>query len=264
MTPLISIFLLLVSCEHQDPVNRTFTIYSTNVRDSFEIYIDLPRNFKQGGTYDVFYYLDANLKSGKKLRRFIQDSVTLKDSCNTVYAGIGHIGNYRVLRRRDFTVPKIENKNTLGGSENFGQCENFYSFLKTELMPTIKNRYNIEIAHNSIFGHSFGGLFSIYCLFKNDTLFNYYYSLSPSLWINNRSIYNFNHLSGTSTFRRHLFLSVGSKETLNRIKSGTDDFDKFLKNKQYPFLAFEYKIYDGETHNSQVILSIEDIFKSTK
>jgi predicted alpha/beta superfamily hydrolase len=237
-------------------------MYSENVRDSFEIYINLPKSLKENDTCKVFYYLDANLKSGKKLRRFIKDSLINKESCRTIFVGIGHIGNYRVLRRRDFTVPKIKNLDTTGISENFGQIEPFYRFLVTELMPTINSSYTTSITDNSIFGHSFGGLFAVYCLFKNDIHFSKYYSLSPSLWINDYSIYDFNHLSETSNTNRSLFLSVGGMEIINRIKPGADEFEEYLNSKRYSHLVFDYKIYSGETHNSQVALSIEDIFKS--
>ena len=258
----ISLITLFASCERQNSSDRAFVIHSEYVKDSFEVYINLPNDFNQDEKYDVFYYLDANLKSGKKLRQFIQDSVLNKKSCKTIYVGIGHIGNYRVRRRRDFVVPKIENNDTVNISENFGQIDKFYMFLKAELIPTISNRYNTNKDDNTIFGHSFGGLFTIYCLFKNDTLFKNFYSLSPSLWINDYSIYDFNHLPNSSFDNRNLFLSAGSKETVNKIKSGANDFEAFIKKKQYPYLKFRYMLYQGETHNSQVIHSIREIFKA--
>jgi predicted alpha/beta superfamily hydrolase len=258
----ISLITLLTSCGKQKSSERTFVIYSEQVKDSFEIYINLPDEFKQDDKYDVFYYLDANLKSGKKLRQFIKDSMLNKKSCKTIYVGVGHIGNYRVLRRRDYIVPTVENNNLINISDNFGQAESFYKFLKTELIPTINRRYNTNNGNNSILGHSFGGLFTIYCLFKNDTLFRNFYSLSPSLWANYYSIYNFNHLPDTSSQNKNLFLSVGSMETINKIKPGADEFEQFINKKHYSYLRFSYKIYQGESHNSQVSHSINDIFNA--
>lgn len=258
----ITLITLLISCGKQNSTERTFVIYSEQVKDSFEIYVNLPNDYKQDDKYDVFYYLDANLKSGRKLRKFIQDSVLNKKSCKTIYVGVGHIGNYRVLRRRDYIVPKVENNDIVNISDNFGQAEYFYKFLKTELIPTINSRYNTKNLNNSILGHSFGGLFTIYCLFKNDTLFKNFYSLSPSLWANYYSIYNFNHLPNTSSQNKNLFLSVGSMETINKIKPGADEFEKFLNKKKYPYLRFRYIIYQGESHISQVSHSIYDIFNA--
>lgn len=220
----------------------------------------MPNNFRQEEKYDVFYYLDANLKSGKKLRQYVKDSVLNKKACKTIFVGVGHIGNYRIRRRRDYIVPEIENNKIVNVSENFGQVDNFYKFMSSELIPSINSRYNTNKGNNTIFGHSFGGLFAVYCLFKNDTLFRNFYSLSPSLWTNYYSIYNFNHLPDTSSQNIKLFLSVGSMETINKIKPGADDFEQFIKQKNYSYLNFKYMIYPGESHNSQVSHSIHDIF----
>src|SRR5262245_13630922 len=42
--------------------------YSRNVGDSFEIYISVPPTFDTNNTYNIAYYCDANLRSGKHLR----------------------------------------------------------------------------------------------------------------------------------------------------------------------------------------------------
>ena len=39
-------------------------MYSKNVKDSFDIYINLPKSYSPNKTYKAFYYLDANIKSG--------------------------------------------------------------------------------------------------------------------------------------------------------------------------------------------------------
>ena len=113
--------------------------------------------------------------------------------------------------------------------------------------------------NNSLLGHSFGGLFSIYSLLRNDTIFKNYYALSPSLWVSNYSIYKFNELNDSSKIKKKLFVSVGNLELLNRIKSSTDGLESFLQEKKYSYLNFKYVIYKGETHNSEVPCAISDI-----
>jgi uncharacterized protein len=261
MKSICSIFLVcfaLLSCG-QRTGNPTRVIYSSSAKDSFEIYITEPEHIDPSKKISVFYYLDANLKSGKKLREMVSRPEFEQKSNNTIFVGVGHIGDFHVLRRRDFILPTINNGDTAGLSSNYGQIENFYGFLKTELMPMINSAYNTDPKNNSILGHSLGGLFAFYCLFKNDTIFKNFYALSPSLWIDKYSIYKFNKLSQTDPARRELYFSSGSLEVLNRIKAGTNEMKLFLEKSNYPGLHYHYQVHEGKTHNSQVESSLNFI-----
>ena len=197
-----------------------------------------------------------------KIREIIRDSTLKEKFQNTIFVGIAHRGDFHVLRRRDFTVPQLEGTDTLGLSPNFGQIGHFYQFMKFELIPYIDKHYNTNTSDNSLFGHSFGGLFTIYSLLQNDTIFKHFYALSPSLWVNDYSIYKFNKLDQQSTIKRDLFFCVGSLEILNRVKAGSDEFNNYLQKEKYPGLGFQYKIYSGKSHNSEVPYAIRDILCS--
>jgi uncharacterized protein len=235
-------------------------LYATAVKDSFEIYITTPTPISSSKTYDVVYYCDANLKSGNKLREMVDDSAYTERVGRTIFVGIGHIGNYHVLRRRDYILPFIKGTDTAGKSANYGQIENFYRFLTTELMPRINGMYKTDPTNNTILGHSLGGLCAFYCLFKNESHFKNYYALSPALWIDKYSVYRFNQLGGTMP-QRNLYFSAGGQETLNHIKKGTTAMEAFLQQQQYPGLQFRYAVHEGQTHNSQVAHSVHDILR---
>ncbi len=264
MRSICSVFLLgitLVSCGQKISAPPTSVIYSAKVKDSFEIYINAPQKIDSNNQLSVFYYMDANLKSGKKLRELIAKPEFSGKVDKTIFVGIGHIGNFHVLRRRDFILPEINNGDTAGASRDYGQIENFYQFLKTELMPMIDSTYKTSAGNNSILGHSLGGLFAFYCLFKNDTIFKNYYALSPSLWIDNYSIYKFNRLAQKDLCNKYLYFSSGSLEIFNRIKAGTNEMNLFLQKQNYPGLSYKYDIHGGKTHNSQVESSLKFILK---
>ena len=125
----------------------------------------------------------------------------------------------------------------------------------------IDSTYKTRAGNNSILGHSLGGLFAFYCLFKNDTIFKNYYALSPSLWVDNYSIYKFNRLAEKDPVNKYLYFSSGSLEIFNRIKAGTNEMDLFLQKQNYPGLSYKYEIHGGKTHNSQVENSLEFILK---
>jgi predicted alpha/beta superfamily hydrolase len=235
--------------------------YSKNVGDSFEIYISLPQDFNRADSHDVVYYCDANLKSGKHLRELISTSRFNDKLHKMIFVGIGHIGDYHVLRRRDFILPTINSKDTVGRDKNYGQTEKFYSFLKHELMPSINAQFKVNGNANSILGHSLGGLFVFFCLFQSDSLFSKYFALSPALWIDNYSIYRFNKIKSGFNSSKYLYFASGSQETMNKILKGTNEAKQFLDQKKYGNLTYEYQIWRNKTHNSEVPLSLEEILK---
>lgn len=235
--------------------------YSKSVGDSFEIYISLPSSYNLKDRYNVVYYCDANLKSGKYLRQFISTAQFNDILNNVIFVGIGHIGNYHILRRRDFILPCINGTDAIGQNKNYGQTENFYLYLKDELIPYINLHLKTNADSNSIIGHSLGGLFAFYCLFKADTLFSKYFALSPALWIDKYSIYTFNTIDTGFTSRKYLYFASGSKENLNKILKGTNDIKQFFDKSKYTNLTYDYDIWKGETHDSEVHLSLEKILK---
>jgi uncharacterized protein len=256
----ISFFLL-----HADGYGQFSTTmkieYSKNVGDSFEIYISVPPSFNANETYSVVYYCDANLKSGTYLRKLLSTNEFNSVLKNKIFVGIGHIGNYHTLRRRDFILPAIKGNDTAGLEKNYGQTEKFYSYLKDELIPAANKKFKTNADSNSIIGHSLGGLFAFFCLFKSDNLFAKYFALSPALWVDNYSIYKFNRISDSLPDKKYLYFVSGSKETINKILKGTNDAKSFLDKMNYINLVYDYDILKNETHNSEVPVSLAKILR---
>lgn len=255
-----TLFLLLFKTYGQ--FSTTMKIeYSKNVGDSFEIYISTPSSFNPTDQYNAVYYCDANLKSGRHLRELLSRDQFDSHLKNKIFIGIGHIGNYHVLRRRDFILPTIKGSDTMAQNKNYGQTENFYLYLKEELIPAINKQFKTNADSNSILGHSLGGLFAFYCLFKANNLFVKYFALSPALWIDKYSIYHFNKINDGFSNKKFLYFAAGSNETINKILTGTNEAKEFLDKMKYINLTYQYEILEGKTHNSEVPLSLDKILR---
>ena len=254
--------LLVLQTEGYGQFSTTMKVeYSKNVGDSFEIYISVPPSFNTKETYTIVYYCDANLKSGTYLRKLLSTTEYNRQLKNKIFVGIGHIGNFHVLRRRDFILPNIKGRDTIAKDKNYGQVENFYSYLKEELIPSINLKFKTNADSNSIIGHSLGGLFAFFCLFKADNMFAKYFALSPALWIDNYSIYKFNKVTAGLPTKKYLYFVSGSKETINKILKGTENAKLFLDKMKYINLVYEYDILKGQTHNSEVPLTLDKILR---
>ena len=238
-----------------------FNIFSTQVKDSFEIYISTPKTYNKIKIYDVVYYCDANIKSGKALRRLLQNTSINKNLNQKIFVGIGHIGNFHKLRPRDFLIPTLTKSDTLNLYEKPSSINNFYAFLTQNIIPIINAKFKINATSNSLIGHSFGGHFAFYCLFKNDNFFKHYYALSPSLWVKNYTIYKYIAQHKVFKTPKTLLFTDGDLEFLNKINAGNKQMLQFLNTKKYPNLIYTNKTEIFSNHNSAVSKSLKAILE---
>lgn len=260
-----AIFLFL-SCGNTLKEKETLkTIHSTYtsafVKDSFDIYVTLPANYDLvNQSFPVIFYLDANLKSGKRLRNIVNEFANSHQPVNAVFVGVGHTGSYRTLRRRDFIIPPGIDSSSASTNKNYGHSDKFYAFLQNELIPFVEKNFKVN-QNRSLIGHSLGGLFTVHALFKKEHLFTNYIALSPSLWVDRRRIYEFEkqYRKDSTGLHANLYLCSGTRERLNYILNGNRDMKGYLEKQSYIGLNLYYYEFEGETHNSEVPIALKKI-----
>jgi predicted alpha/beta superfamily hydrolase len=269
---LSGLLIILFSCGSINIITslntKRITLQSKFVKDSFDIHITLPSGYDNSPElFPLIFYTDANLKSGIKLRTIIDEFNKKRQPVSAVFVGVGHFGNYQVLRRRDFITAFIKDQNDslISDDKNYGQTENFYLFLKKELIPYIEKKYKVN-SNRTLIGHSLGGLFSFYCLFRKERLFTNFVSLSPALWINHENLYAFEkkYRQDSVSLHANLYLCVGGAEKFNYILSGAQKMKTHLEKNPFQDLHFEYHEFAGETHNSEVPLALGIILPKLK
>lgn len=98
-----------------------------------------------------------------------------------------------MLRYRDLT-PVTEDKTLfptqppLAEADQGGGSELFFRFIAEELRPAVSASYPLDAHHQTLYGHSLGGLFVLGVMFKHPESFNNYVASSPSIWWDNRSV----------------------------------------------------------------------------
>ena len=93
-------------------------------------------------------------------------------------------------RARDLTPSKSSLKhNGLDIFKNSGGADKFTEFMVSELKHKIDSDYRTN-GYNILIGHSLGGLYAITTLLRQTESFNAYIALDPSLWWDNKLIYN--------------------------------------------------------------------------
>jgi predicted alpha/beta superfamily hydrolase len=234
-------------------------------KDSFLVRInDLTTNAGRHDTIHIVYYVDGSLKSGKQMQGLISQNSNELSKKNYVFVGVSHFGYFRSKRRRDFIPPSLKTATGYKGvDEDYGQADNFYSFLKNNILPLAEKQYAGYTISRSFIGHSLGGLFAAYLFVNGDALFDNVYALSPSLWIDDYHILDYERTQQDQlrNLKKNVWISCGGSETLNRIKAGVGRIEDTLVTRNYPGIKYSIKIYDGQSHNSSVAPTLKDIFK---
>jgi len=241
----------------------TFKIRSETVKDTFDIFVRLPKNYDRNSIqkHPVIYHLDGNAyfdHIGAAVRKLsINKSFT-----EPIIVGIGYRNAYVMdsLRNRDYTFPEASALDSFPVS---GGGEKFYKFIKNELIPKIENTYKADPVSRTIMGHSLGGYFALFVLLKdlkNDPVFTNYAAASPSLSYQDQYIINeFKSLPLPENKNSKLFLSMGEMELSENSDSSFTYFNTILK--KINLVEFQSKVYPNLEHMGTAVPSFEDGLK---
>ena len=169
---------------HAGPVSRlsvgdTFLLRSDVLHETRRINVYLPPAYADSPQgLPVLYMPDGGLAED-----FLHVAGLLQVStANGTMRPFMLVGIENTQRRRDLTGPtdSAEDKKIapqVGGSEAFRR------FIRSELMPAVRQRYRTT-AETAIMGESLAGLFVVETLFLQPDLFDSYVAIDPSLWWN--------------------------------------------------------------------------------
>lgn len=147
----------------------------------YRILVSEPEGEVPSNGFPVLYVLDANawfpaFHAAKRVQSQYSGSIVI---------GIAYPGDspLNFLRRAyDFSPPVEEQDN----DPPQGGQDLFLDFLEQQLMPLVAERFPIDEHHQSLYGHSFGGMFALYALYTRPGLFAQTVASSPSLWWRDR------------------------------------------------------------------------------
>jgi predicted alpha/beta superfamily hydrolase len=254
------IFLFLIDFFAVGQTIKVDTVYSRYAKDKFIIIVRKPTSFTLSENYHQVYITDGSLGIGNYvLGKDDSWKASIPSSC--VIIAISHIGDWETKRARDF-IPSDVSKNQ---EPNFGKAESFYLFLKDELIPTIDKE--LPNKRDRVFiGHSFGGLFCLYTLFRDDKLFDKHFAISPSIWAN---YYELDKIEEQFS-RTHpklvanVTLFAGKLEFLNKVLYATRKFYATMAKRKYRGLSITKVELAYANHFSVRKPAVDQILRSLK
>jgi len=258
----IAIFILLLSCskDRLEDVSITSeeTFSSQILDDDFPLYYYLPTDFSNSNNYPIVYLLDGDWHTeriAKELNQLWKENSIPK----CILVGIGNSDE----RARDYTYPTDNDFD-----KNSGHADKFYDFIKEELVPHVEENYSIDTTSRHILGHSAGGFFVLYAMFRDENLvnplFKGFVAASPSIhWVNGYLFGMEQELSErTNDLHCSLFISTGSDEGVAINVLAIEMYERLLK-RNYTGFEIDYLNLKDKAHEGASIPGLIEGIKYT-
>lgn len=229
MKPILIAFLLFVAPGAGAQIITNDTLFSKTVKDKYVITVRIPEAYDAKKKYHHVYMTDGSIGIGDYVfGRSASWAASVPANC--VIIAISHTGDWHEQRPRDL-IPADISGNT---ETNFGHADLFYSFLQKELIPLVEKSMPNKLDRCFI-GHSFGGLFCLYTLFKEDRLFDKHFAISPSVWANYYELDKIEEAFSKSNkaLKADITIYVGGLEFLNKVLFSTRRFYETVGKRNY-------------------------------
>jgi uncharacterized protein len=252
------------------PLTETRSFYSKILDQEMLLFIKIPASYKANTqkVYPCYYATDANRSFAMIADMANSFEVPVIVEPEIFVVGIGYkirdLGDWGAWRTRDLTPTNIPSSDTywtgifskFAGREievKTGGAAKFLECIEKEVLPFMESNYRVSSTDRGLGGYSYGGLFSLYVLFKQPELFSLYYAGSPSIKYDNGVIFTYEkeYAAISKDLDATLFMTAGGAEDSVMI-ANVNLMAEQLKARNYPGFKVETTVFPDETHMSCV------------
>ena len=155
----------------------------------YRVQLAVPRRAAPPGGFPVLYMLDGNAA----FAALTADQLLALEREGTppVIVAIGYATNLRfdtTARAYDYTPPMPGPGPTMDSGAHdrpAGGADIFLALIEQQIKPAVRERVAIDPARQSLWGHSYGGLFVLHALLRQPASFQRYIAADPSFWWQN-------------------------------------------------------------------------------
>lgn len=252
----VPVFILQTFCVAyaQDHTVISDSIYSGILKEQRTIKVLLPETYKPGSAekYEVIYLTDGEwaMDLFSYIYKFAKNENSVPPAI--IVAVPNAYINKANQRDRDFLPVHVPVPAISGGAENF------LSFFKNELIPYVDKTYPAN-GTNSLYGHSYGGLFVLYALLTEPQLFGSYYATDPPFRFNDDYLIKMAAQKLENLPPNKILWIAGIESTYKG--QGINRLDSVLRLKAPASLHWKMAIFPNETHNSVRLKAMYDGIK---
>ncbi|MBW9091213.1 alpha/beta hydrolase [Rhizobium wenxiniae] len=202
----------------QLPAAKTFEICSKRTGESYRILVRIPAGPPPQTGYPVLWMLDGDasfpLVFTQPANGLFPPASKPSDHAAGLIVAIGFPGGAPFdapARSRNYT-PEPDHETGDVVSSVFGGAKHFLHFLVEELRPVLSELYPLDPARNTLFGFSYGGLFTVHTLLHCPGHFQRYWAASPSLWFSDALMMRRMRENAATGKAERLVITVGKDE----------------------------------------------------
>lgn len=276
----VCVFALAEQARHFGRPYDTFEMKSKYVDQTFEIHVSVPASCEKEKC-PVIYFADADADFG--VFPMLSEGLAYAGVPWTINVRVGYpsdmdTSNWLVLRDRDLLMSSEDQVNSLKRkpflpvdiqktAPKFGRgAPDFLTFLRSELIPEIENRYPVKSDDRTYYGFGGGSVFGLYTLFTQPDTFNRYVLGSGFSQSNLDRALQF--AKSGKPIDANLFFSVGMDESLGTTFGGYLDLARILNEFSIPGLNYSYRAWPDEIHATASIpaftFGMRSVFDSCK
>ena len=241
-------------------VGSKFVIKSNILDEERTCLISLPDSYNNSSEvdkkYPVIILLDGytHFKTASGIVHFMSSN---RNRNNLMPESI-IIAIENVDRERDFTVTKIKTKRP----NNMGGGRIFLNFIEKELVPYIDKKYKTE-PFRTLVGHSLGGLLTLNSYMDENSLFNAYISIDPSIWWSEEMMKNKVDSTSSISLDKKLYIATANQGEANyeRNKQRHDSLYTLITKKSDKPLNIEIEYFEKENHRSVPLVALYEGLK---
>lgn len=207
----------------------------------------------------ILYMLDGNGLYPKAVNRAVEK---LPADKLPIIIGIGYPIDEafpKAWRTYDYTPPVAGDEFKQGGGSPA-----LYQFLTDTIRPWAEKQFPIDKSKQTLFGHSFGGLFTLMAYQQQPDDFQFYVSASPSLWWGKGSMVDLAKLTAKQA-ASPLFVTLGGlEESPDLSKLSAEQVQNYQARKSWISTRqvcteianhqrhCEFRLFDGKNHGSVI------------
>lgn len=241
---------------------ESFTLDSADAQRHYQVWVGVPEQAPPKAGYPVLYMLDGNAAFDGLSPELLN---SLDHGQAPLLVALGYAGGQRIdraARTFDYTParPSGAQQDPMTG-ERSGGAEAFLALLQQQVAPAVAAIAPADPQRQALWGHSYGGLFTLYVLLNHPRAFTVYAAASPSLWwapglANAQSQGLAERLGGP----RQLWLMKGEAEPARprpNLPPPVEAADSLAKQlASVPGLAVRYQSFPGLNHGPMLPASL--------
>ena len=249
---LLSIFSTAYAIEEGDKIylGEARKLQSNILNEERTVLVYTPEGYDQSNAdYPVMYLLDGT-QHFHHVTGIVQYLAARNLASPLIVVAIANTN-----RTRDFS-PTVDTTSPATMADA-GGADNFIAFIDQELKPFIEENYRTA-DYRILAGHSFGGLFAVYTLFKYPELFDAVIAISATYWWDNQLLEKMasDYFDEHADFNKFLYMTMGDEG--ERMNSTVQSFADMLSQKAPENFDWEYKFMPDENHGTIPHRSIYD------